>query len=65
LISNVLAALEQGSQIQCHEKQYPAIRAVLSSAAEKVDEGNISAQLARSEIERLDQAFNWKQLSTD
>jgi hypothetical protein len=37
---------------------------VLSNAAEKADEGNISALLARSEIERLDQMFNWKQLST-
>ncbi len=63
LVRNVLAAVEQGSQIKCHEKQYPAIRAVLSNAAEKADEDSISAQLARNEIKRLDQTFNWKQLS--
>jgi predicted phage terminase large subunit-like protein len=63
LARNVIAAVEQGSQIQCHENQYPAIRAALSNAAEKAEEDSISALLARNEIERLDQMFNWNQLS--
>ena len=64
LARNVITAVEQGSQIHCNPKQYPTVRALLSRAAEKVDEENPSALLARNEIERLDQMFNWKQLST-
>jgi predicted phage terminase large subunit-like protein len=51
LTRNVLAAVEQGTQIQCHEKQYPAIRAVLSNAGDSL--------FARSEISRMDQLFGY------
>ncbi|HEY2171247.1 MAG TPA: phage terminase large subunit, partial [Candidatus Angelobacter sp.] len=64
LARNLLDALEQGSLIQCNEKQYPEVRAVLSTAAAKPDEQEILALLAQNEIDRLDQMFNWKQLST-
>jgi predicted phage terminase large subunit-like protein len=63
LARNVLAAVEQGNQILCNEKQYAEIRAVLSSLAEKTNEENIPALLAQNEMDRLDQMFNWKQLS--
>jgi predicted phage terminase large subunit-like protein len=61
---NVLLAVEQGNQILCHVKQYPAIRAVLSNIAERTNEESIPAMLAQREMDRLDQAFNWKQLAT-
>jgi predicted phage terminase large subunit-like protein len=63
LACSVIAAVKLGNQIQCNEKQYPAIRAVLISAAEKAEIA-APALLARNEIDRLDQVFNWKQLST-
>ncbi|MGH9637156.1 MAG: hypothetical protein ACRD72_20175, partial [Candidatus Angelobacter sp.] len=64
LARNLLDALEQGTLIQCNEKQYPEVRAVLSTAAARPDEQEIIALLAQTEIDRLDQMFNWKQLST-
>jgi predicted phage terminase large subunit-like protein len=64
LARHVIAAVEQGSQIQCNAKQYPEIRAVLNSAVEMADEETASALLARNEINRLDQMFNWKQPSS-
>ncbi|HET9285443.1 MAG TPA: phage terminase large subunit [Candidatus Angelobacter sp.] len=60
LARNVIKALAQGSQIQCHEKQYPEIRAVLARAAEKTDQETGPALMARREMDRLDQDFNWK-----
>ncbi len=60
LARNVISALGQRSQIQCHEKQYPEIRAVLADAAEKMEPNTEAAFLARREMDRLDQKFNWK-----
>jgi predicted phage terminase large subunit-like protein len=59
LARNVIAAIEQGSQIQCNVKQYPEIRAVLSKAAEMKSETHdeMLSLLALSEIERLDLLF--------
>jgi predicted phage terminase large subunit-like protein len=59
LARNVLAAVGQGSQIQCNAKQYPEIRAVLITAAKaKNDPQNeVLSLLAMSEIERLDLLF--------
>lgn len=59
LAKNVLAAVAQGSQIQCNEKQYPEIRAVLTKAAEMKSETHDEtlSLLAMSEIERLDSIF--------
>jgi hypothetical protein len=57
LARNVLAALEQGSQIHCNMKQYSQVRAALVAAAETLDEQPAPALLARSEIDRLDQIF--------
>src|SRR6185437_12911247 len=62
LTRNVIKALAQGSQIQCHEKQYPEIRAVLARAAEKTDQETGPALMARREMDRLDQDFNWKMI---
>jgi predicted phage terminase large subunit-like protein len=64
LARNLLDALEQGTLIQCNEKQYPEVRAVLSTAAARPDEQEIIALLAQNEIDRLDQMFNRKQLPT-
>ena len=49
----------QGSQIQCHYKQYPEIRAALSKVAENKSENQDEtlALLAKNEIERLDLCF--------
>jgi len=59
LARNVIAAVAQGSQIQCNEKQYPEIRAVLVKAAEIKSEpkDEMLSLLALSEIERLDSFF--------
>jgi predicted phage terminase large subunit-like protein len=59
LAKNVLAAVAQGNQIQCNEKQYPEIRAVLTKAAEMRSETHDETLsfLAMSEIERLDLLF--------
>ncbi|MGC2697745.1 MAG: phage terminase large subunit [Candidatus Angelobacter sp.] len=61
LARNVIAAVAQGSQIQCNAKQYPEIRAVLDQAAKtrSTSENEASAQLASNEIQRLDEVFNW------
>jgi hypothetical protein len=47
-----------GSQIQCNAKQYPEIRAALTSNAK--DWGNVDNPFHR-ELERLDALFVWKQ----
>jgi len=65
LARNVLAAIEQGSQIECNPKQYPEIRGVLTRASEKLDAEGPPSLLARNEIDRLDQMFNWERASTD
>jgi hypothetical protein len=59
LTRSVLAAVAAGSQIQCHYKQYPEIRAALSKVAENKSENQDEtlALLAKSEIERLDLCF--------
>jgi predicted phage terminase large subunit-like protein len=59
LARNVLAAVAQGNQIQCHYKQYPEIRAALSRVAENKgeDQDKTLALLATNEIERLDLCF--------
>ena len=59
LARNVLEAVAQGSQIQCHYKQYPEIRAALSKVAENKSENQDEtlALLAKNEIERLDLCF--------
>jgi len=60
LTRQVLNAVEQGSQIHCNIKQYPQVRAALATAAEMSDQFLAPALSAQSEIERLDQVFNWK-----
>jgi len=59
LARNVLAAVAAGSQIQCNAKQYPAIRAALTSVAEnKTDSQDETLPLlAIQERERLDLLF--------
>jgi predicted phage terminase large subunit-like protein len=59
LARNVIEAVVEGSQIQCNAKQYPAIRAALTSATEKWQgsQDELRVSLARSEIERLDLLF--------
>ena len=59
LARNVLAAVVQGSQIQCNAKQYPAIRGALIGAIKKWQDlhDELSASLALSEIKRLDLLF--------
>ncbi|HET8888402.1 MAG TPA: phage terminase large subunit [Candidatus Angelobacter sp.] len=59
LAHNVITALEQGSQIQCNAKQYPAIRAALTSVAEKKTDSQDETLplLAIQERERLDLLF--------
>jgi predicted phage terminase large subunit-like protein len=59
LAQNVTAAVAQGSQIQCHYKQYPQIRAALTDAIVRWNglENGPQALWARSEIERLDLLF--------
>jgi predicted phage terminase large subunit-like protein len=59
LARNVLAAVAQGSQIQCNLKQYPEIRAALAKAAEVKNgpKDEMLSLLALSEIERLDSFF--------
>jgi hypothetical protein len=64
LARNVIAAIKQGSPIQCNERQYPEIRAVLA-ATEKVQTEFVPALLVRDEIDRLDQIFNWQPLPAD
>ena len=62
LARNVITAVAQGSQIQCNAKQYPAIRAALTSAEKIVGcDDQVSLLLAASELQRLDQLFDWKQ----
>jgi hypothetical protein len=55
----VIAAVAQGSQIQCNAKQYPAIRAALTSAMKKgqCSQDELFVSLALNEIERLDLLF--------
>jgi hypothetical protein len=55
----VIAAVAQGSQIQCNAKQYPAIRAALTSAMKKwqYSQDELFESLALNEIERLDLLF--------
>ncbi|HEY2497240.1 MAG TPA: phage terminase large subunit [Candidatus Angelobacter sp.] len=57
----VIEAIEQGTHIQCNIKQYPEIRDALDRAAKSwigsEDEARLA--LALSEIERLDQLFDW------
>jgi hypothetical protein len=55
----VIAAVAQGSQIQCNAKQYPAIRAALTSAMKRWQDSQneLFASLALNEIERLDLLF--------
>jgi predicted phage terminase large subunit-like protein len=59
LARNVLAAVAQGSQIQCNIKQYPEIRAALITASEAKGgpKDEMLSLLAMSEIERLDLLF--------
>ncbi len=59
LARHVTEAVAQGSQIQCHYKQYPEIRAALSKVAENKSENHDKtlALLAMNEIERLDLYF--------
>lgn len=60
LARNVMEAVAQGSQIQCNAKQYPAVRAALTVAAEKktdLQDENLPL-LAIQERERLDLLFN-------
>jgi predicted phage terminase large subunit-like protein len=59
LARNVIAAVAQGSQIQCNVKQYPAVRAALTAAIKKWQgsQNELFASLALSEIERLDLLF--------
>jgi predicted phage terminase large subunit-like protein len=59
LACNVRAAVEQGSQIHCNAKQYPAIRAALIVTAETKggSQEEANSRLALDEIERLDFLF--------
>jgi predicted phage terminase large subunit-like protein len=59
LARSVLAAVAQGSHIQCNFKQYPEIRAALLDAVARWSgfENEPNALWARSEIERLDLLF--------
>ncbi|HLZ93658.1 MAG TPA: phage terminase large subunit, partial [Candidatus Acidoferrum sp.] len=56
---SVLTAVAAGSQIQCNAKQYPAIRAALTAAAESKNgpQDEILQLLAIRERERLDLLF--------
>src|SRR5882724_2153167 len=60
LARNVLAAIAQGSHIQCNIKQYPEIRAILADAAKIKTNMQDEAlpRLALKEIERLDLLFS-------
>jgi hypothetical protein len=55
----VIAAVAQGSQIQCNAKQYPAVRGALMGATKKWQDlqDELSVSLALSEIKRLDLLF--------
>lgn len=59
LTRNVIAAVAQGSQIQCNFKQYSTVRAALLDAVVRWSEceNEPNALWARSEIERLDLLF--------
>jgi hypothetical protein len=56
---NVIEAVAKGTLIQCDVKQYPAIRAALTAAAEMKagSQDEALSRLAMSEIERLDLLF--------
>jgi predicted phage terminase large subunit-like protein len=56
---SVIAAVAQGSQIQCNAKQYPAVRGALMGATKKWQDlqDELSVSLALSEIKRLDLLF--------
>jgi predicted phage terminase large subunit-like protein len=56
---NVIAAVAQGSQIQCNAKQYPAIRGALMGAIKNWQDlpDEVFASRALSEIKRLDLLF--------
>ena len=61
LARNVIAAVLQGSQIQCNAKQYPGIRVALISTIEKmVLDDQIASALAENELRRLDELFGWE-----
>ena len=55
LVRNVIAAIEQGSRIQCNEKQYAEIRARLIGRTKELPEA--LALSVRMEINRLDEVF--------
>jgi predicted phage terminase large subunit-like protein len=59
LARSVIAAVAQGSQIQCNVKQYPEVRAALTVAAEMKPNCQDEAlpKLALNEIARLDLLF--------
>jgi predicted phage terminase large subunit-like protein len=59
LARNVIAAVAQGSQIQCNAKQYPAVRAALTDVVEKKTESQDETlpRLAIQERKRLDLLF--------
>jgi predicted phage terminase large subunit-like protein len=63
LVRDLFHSVESGSRIQCTEKQYPAIRALLSTIAtsrQSESGADLSpAVLALSERDRLDDVFNW------
>jgi predicted phage terminase large subunit-like protein len=63
LARRVREAVEQGSQIQCNARQYPEVRDALDRAAQNWHGADDEARLmlALNEIQRLDQAFAWKQ----
>jgi predicted phage terminase large subunit-like protein len=64
---NVIAAVAQGSHIQCNAKQYPEVRAALVAIAASTDpQEEALSKLAAREIERLDLSFanSTKQLET-
>jgi predicted phage terminase large subunit-like protein len=60
LSRNVIEAVMQGGRIQCNAKQYPEVRAALTSAAEMLDETLTPDLSARNEIDRLDRLFDWR-----
>jgi predicted phage terminase large subunit-like protein len=60
LVRNVIAAVAQGTHIECNRKQYPGVRAALTVVAErKADlQDETLSLLAIQERERLDLLFN-------
>jgi len=60
LVRNMIAAVAQGTHIECNRKQYPGVRAALTVVAErKADlQDETLSLLAIQERERLDLLFN-------